>query len=140
MPPSPILLSTRYSPTSVPSPRSAGPAAPPRRRSMVGSSLGSFIASPAPRSSPPAPRDEGHAQYEQRDQTIRRRSATDLAAATAAAAATTTIRAPVGRRRPARAAAAGAAAATAARAHVGDVGAARDRVRRLACAERSTAQ
>src|SRR5580765_7588838 len=37
MPPSPILRSTRYSPTSIPSGRSPGPTAPPRRRSIVGS-------------------------------------------------------------------------------------------------------
>src|SRR5262252_7979618 len=81
MPPSPILRRTRYSPTSIPSGRSPGPAAPPRRRSIVGSCVPPSLS--ARFSAPPASRDHDTRERQQRGQAVRQVGAADGAATAA---------------------------------------------------------
>src|SRR5262252_2043508 len=85
MPPSPILRRTRYSPTSIPSGRSPGPAAPPRRRSIVGSCVPPSLS--ARFSAPPASRDHDTRERQQRGQAVRQVGAADGAATAAPSAA-----------------------------------------------------
>src|SRR6185436_15168976 len=88
IPPSPILRRTRYSPTSIPSGKSPGPAAPPFRRSIVGSWVPSFFKTGTLGGLPP-PASPHHDRREdqQRAQAARRLAAAHRAAAAAAPAA-----------------------------------------------------
>src|SRR5436190_18840489 len=119
MPPSPILRSTRYSPTSIPSGRSPGPAAPPRRRSIVGSCVPpSLLAIKRGGLAPPTSRDHDTREQQQRGNAVGHVGAADRAAAAAPAALAAALAAAAGAGRSGRpraaAARSGAAAAPAA--------------------------